>query len=147
MLALTACGGDKAKTPEQLIVGTWVSTAPIVVEESGMTISITDMAVTYKKDNTTKFNADMAMSGLMAMELSFSGTGTWAMEGDQLTETITAVDVDMKTEVPGMPDMNDMMSEQMIAEGKTTSTIVSLDKKTYVVKDNDSGETMTLKRK
>lgn len=137
MLALTACGG-KDKTPGQLIVGSWASKAPITMEESGMNISIDNMNVTYKKDHTTKFSADMSMSGLMAMEMSFAGTGTWAIEGDQLTETMTTVDVDMKTEVPGMPDMNKMMSEQMIAEGNTTSTIITLDKKSFVVKENDS---------
>jgi|GEM_PF-2815834 len=153
MLTLTACGGDKggdAKTPEQLIVGTWVSSEPLGMDEGGVTVTITDMTAIYKKDNTSEFSMNMAMSGAMLpqkMELDMTGAGVWSVEGTTLTETVKSVDAKMKTEIPGMPDLSPMIAEELKNKGAVTSTIITLDKNSLVLKDNDTGETMKLKRK
>lgn len=148
MITLAACGGKKA-TPEQLIVGDWTITEPAVMTESGMSITFSELAVTYSKDKTAKGKGKMSMSGAglpVKLEMDISTESTWALEGDKLTETITNADVKMTTDIPGMPDMSKMMGQQMKSQS-TTSTIVTLDKKNLVIKDDKTGMQMAMKRK
>ena len=149
LLLLTACGGKTAST-EQLLIGDWVAAAPIEESESGVTIKFTDMKTSYKKDNTTASSGKIAMSGAMlpqAMEMTVSTKGTWSLEGMVITQSITDADIDMLTKIPGMPDMGAMMAEGLKAEGATTSTIVSIDKKNLKIINDDTGSEIELKRK
>ena len=115
LVTLTACGGGK-KTPEQLIVGSWVASEPAVMNEGGMTITMSDMSATYNKDKTAAGKGAMKMTGPglpMALEMSMTTESTWVIEGDKLKETITNADIKMITKIPGMPDMSGMIAEQM----------------------------------
>ena len=149
LVTLTACGGGK-KTPEQLIVGSWVASEPAVMNEGGMTITMSDMSATYNKDKTAAGKGAMKMTGPglpMALEMSMTTESTWVIEGDKLKETITNADIKMITKIPGMPDMSGMIAEQMKSQGQASVTILTLDKKNLQVKDDKTGLQINMTRK
>ena len=148
LILLTACGGKK--TTEQLLVGDWAAAAPIEESEAGMTMKFTDMKSSYKKDKTSASSGSISMSGAMlpqAMEMTISTTGTWSLDGMVITQQITDADVTMSTQIPGMPDMGPMIAEGMKAEGATTSTIISIDKKKLKIVNDETGTEIELVRK
>jgi hypothetical protein len=148
LILLTACGGKK--TTEQLLIGDWVAAAPINETENGMSIKFTDMNTSFNKDNTTASSGTISMSGALlpqAMEMTIATTGTWSLEGMVITQQINEADVKMTTQIPGMPDMGPIIAEGMKAEGATTSTILSIDKKILKIKNDDTGTEIDLKRK
>ncbi|NNC38803.1 MAG: hypothetical protein EX271_11130 [Acidimicrobiales bacterium] len=151
IIALTlvsACGGKA--TPEQLIVGTWVTAAPVEETENGMTMKFDDMQTSFNKDKTTASSGKISMSGAMlpqAMEMTIDTTGTWSIDGMVISQTITDADVKMTTNIPGMPDLGPVIAQGMIAEGATTSTILSIDKKSLLVKIDSTGTEMEMKKK
>lgn len=145
---LSACG-SKA-TPEQLIVGTWVAAAPIEESENGMTMTFEDMQTIFNKDKTTASSGKISMSGAVlpqAMSMTIDTKGTWSIDGMVVSQTITEADVKMATSIPGMPDLGPVIAEGMKAEGASTSTILSIDKKALVIKNDDTGTEINLKRK
>ena len=149
LLVLAACGGKNA-TPEQLLVGDWVAAAPIEETESGMSMKFTDMKTSFRKDKTTASSGTVSMSGAVlpqALEMTVSTTGTWSLDGMVITQNITDADVTMSTQIPGLPDMGAMMAEGLKAEGATTSTIVSIDKKNLKIVNDDTGSEIELVRK
>jgi len=148
LMLLAACGGKQ--TTEQLLIGDWVAAAPIEESEAGMNMKFTDMKTSFKKDKTSASSGAISMSGAMlpqAMEMTVSTTGTWSLEGMVISQTITDADVKMTTQIPGMPDMGPMMAEGMKAEGATTSTIVSIDKKNLKIINDDTGTEIEMVRK
>ncbi|MCF6219543.1 MAG: hypothetical protein L3J65_00375 [Robiginitomaculum sp.] len=148
LITLTACGGKKG-TSDNLLVGTWVASEPTTVTESGMTITFSDMTSTYSKDNTAKASGNMSMSGAglpVKLDMTIATESTWSVEGNTLSETITDADIKMKTNIPGMPDMGGMIAQQMKSQAGT-STIVKLDKKTLILKEDKTGVQVTMKRK
>ena len=145
---LSACG-SKA-TPEQLIVGTWVAAAPIEESENGMTMTFEGMETSFNKDKTTASSGKVSMSGPMlpqAMAMTISTTGTWSLNGMEISQTIVEADVKMESSIPGMPDLGPVIAEGMKAEGASTSTILSLDKKSLLIKNDETGTEIALKRK
>ena len=145
---LSACGSKAS--PEQLIVGTWVAAAPIEESENGMTMKFEGMQTAFNKDKTTASSGTVSMSGPMlpqAMSMSVSTTGNWSMDGMVISQTITEADVQMTSKIPGMPDLGPVIADGMKAEGKSTSTILSIDKKNLLIRNDDSGTEIALKRK
>ncbi len=146
LLFVTGCG---KKTPEQLIVGHWVAAEPLVMDQGGMKMTISDMQASYKKDGTSTGSAHMKMAGAMLpkpIELEMNIASKWTLKDNVLTETATDAKVKMITQIPGMPDMGKMMSENMKNKPKS-STILQLDKTTLKIKDNESGQVFTMTRK
>ena len=152
LFTLMACGGGNKGDNEAanaLIIGSWAAQSPTVVTESGMTITLSDMTATYAEDHTAKGSAKMSMSGAglpAKLVMRMATTSTWKIEGNQLKETITDVDLKMLTKIPGMPDMSGMIAQGMKDEGEVTVTILKLDKNIFEFKDTDTGMQVLMKR-
>ncbi|PHR92366.1 MAG: hypothetical protein COA69_08285 [Robiginitomaculum sp.] len=147
-LTLSACDNSK-KTYESLIVGNWETTAPMTVSEDGITITFTELNSTYNKNHISYSNGIMLISSSLFpqdLEMSIAIKANWTIEGDTLTETMTAADIKMKSVIPGIPDISEVIGQQMIAEGAKTSTILSLDAKTLVLEENESDLKITMIR-
>ncbi len=145
LLIVTGCG---KKTPEQLLVGKWAASEPMVIDQGGMKMTISDMKATYKKDGTSTGSAHMKMASAMLpkpIELEMKLSSKWTLKDNVLTETATDADVKMLTKIPGMPDMGEMMKKNMKNTPKS-STVLQLDKKTLKIKDNQSGQVFTMTR-
>lgn len=147
-IILSACDNSK-KSYENLIVGNWATTAPMIVSEDGITITFTELNSTYNKNHISYSDGIMLISGNMFsqdLEMSIAIKASWTIEGDTLTETMTAADIKMKSVIPGIPDISEIIGQQMIAEGAKTSTILSLSAKTLVLEENESDLKITMIR-
>lgn len=147
VLLLTACGGQKSS--DELIVGTWAAVAPMVISESGMQITFSDITSTYNENHTSSSSGKMTMSGDLLpqnIDMVVLVKSTWSIDGDKITETITDADIQTDTVISGAPNLGETMRQQMIAEGAKTSTIVTLDKKTLVLAETETNIEITMKR-
>ncbi len=151
LVVLIACGNNETNTTaDQLIVGKWQATAPMVMSQSGMTVTFSNLQTAYTQDKTSSSSADITLSGSMlpqTIEMSFSAQARWAIQGDQLSETITSADIQMKEKISGMPDFGAIFAQQMQTQGTSNATIITLDKNTLTVKAGGTGMQTTMKRK
>ncbi|MBL4852854.1 MAG: hypothetical protein JKY25_01275 [Robiginitomaculum sp.] len=150
LMLLGACGNSGTKPPaDQLIVGKWQATEPMVMSQSGMVVTFANLKTAYAEDRTSSSSADITLSGSMlpqTIEMSFNAEASWAIQGEQLSEIITSADIKMKEKISGMPDFGAIFAQQMQAQGTSTSTIIVLDKKTLTVQADGTGMQITMKR-
>lgn len=143
---LTACG---PKTPEQMILGTWVQSEPISMNEQGADFVISDSRSTYKKDGTSEGVATMTISGTPVGDMQFvmDGQGTWSMKDGVLTEKAMAADVQTNSDNPMAKMIASQFQNEVKNAPESTSEIIKLTKDELIVRDMQSDITMTYKRK
>lgn len=139
---LAACGGPK--TTDQLLIGEWDMAEPVVMTQAGQTMTLRDGETEYKSDGTTEGEVVMEM-GEMAFKIET--TGTYTLNGMQLTEKTTNAEVEV---VGGESDMANQIAaaikQQSAAGTASTSTIQSIDKDRLVINEPTTGMTMTFDR-
>jgi len=143
---LSACG---PKTPEQMIIGTWVQTEAVTMSEQGATVTISDSSSTYKKDGTSAGMATMTVSGSPAGDMTFimDGKGSWSMVDGQLVEKAVNADIQTSADNPMAQMIAKQMKTQIESIPESTSEIIKLTKDELIVKDQQTSITMTYKRK
>lgn len=124
-----------------LLVGTW--NCAYVETTEGVTVDM-ELQVTYQSNQNARYDMTMtmAMPSMDPMNLGVSGTGTWSLQGDQLTTTTRQVEATNQ----GAPNpMVDMLIPQletgMMQESESVSTIVELTRNRLVERTNEANAT------
>ena len=87
-LALSACGvGPSA---EELIVGDWVQTKSIEVDNAGVSLEISESSIRYLSDGTSQSSARLKIGNVPAALSTYQveAVGTWSITESNLVETI-----------------------------------------------------------
>ena len=144
-IALGAC--SKA-TPEKLIVGNWNQSTPIVMDQAGTSVTMSDASVTYSADGTSKGGVEMTLGGVPADFASYTiaTTGTWDIEDGFLVETVSEVDVTPGSQSPQAAAIATQMKSAMSAQPESRSEIKTLTKESLVVYQEDADLTMSYNR-
>ncbi len=145
-------------TPEPAVkaadlAGIWNCQASEIADP---TLTGMGMLVSYKPDGTSEAALTMmGNDGGTPFSIKGEGTGTWALEGDKLTEAMTAfkftqlqvgdqvlpwAQVPMETRLVLESGMNSSIGQP------STSTVLTLDDKTLSVKDDEAGAVLTCSR-
>jgi len=154
LIGLTACGKDSSSSEglisESLLIGSWVAVEAPTVDQQGMKITFNNLKTTYNKNHTSSSTGQLVVSSPMlpvSMKMSLNIKATWSIKGDKLSETVTDADIKTTTRIPGVPDLGGMMAKELKSKGVGTSTILTLDKKNLVVKEDESGMIITMRKR
>jgi hypothetical protein len=145
---LSACGGGAPKTQAELLLGEWDQTAPVSITQDGQTVIISEGELEYDDDGTSEGEALMTITTMPAEINAFriKGNTTYVLVGDALTETLTSGTVTAVGNTAQAVQLAELIQASMMQVPTSSSTIVSLDKDTLVVRENESGAEITYKR-
>lgn len=147
-MTLGACSDTSAENPEALLVGAWTQSAPITMEESGVTISMTNGYVTYAKDGTSNGGLSMRFEGLPENMSKFDITSdaTWRIEDGVIIENMVNANISSKAGSPQGEMMAAEMENVMREEAESRSVIKSLTKSELVIYQAETDLTLTYSR-
>lgn len=137
------------QTAQPDLVGDWTATEPVVQQQDGGEVRISNMRVTYFKDNTYNSEADLEVSGPgIPPGLSFrmTGDGTWLRQGDVLRETIGNVAVSARQSDPGLQQMAAAIEQEYERQPSFNSDILELSRNRLRVRDRQTGKIVTMTR-
>jgi len=144
---LTACGGGP-KTQADLLLGEWEQVAPITITQDGQTVMISEGEIEYDADGTGEGVALMTISDLPVEINAYrvEADTTYILADNVLTETMVSATVTAQGETEQARQLAEMIQAGMLQAPASSSTIVSLDKDTLVLRENESGAEITYTR-
>ena len=145
--ALAACSSEPPTTAE-LLVGEWEQVGEITITQGGPSILITEGEVEYDADGTAEGELIMRFVGAPenADEYRFEATSTYALDGNTLTDTMQSVTVTALDDSEQANQLAALITNSTPPGQTSTSTIVSVDRKTLVMRDETTGTESTYKR-
>lgn len=145
---ISACGGGAPETQAELLLGEWDQSAPISITQDGQTVVISNGEIEFDKDGTSEGKALMTITTLPEPINAYQITAdsTYVLADSVLTETIVSAKVTPVGDVEQAAQLSEMMQAGMMQAPVTSSTIVSIDNETMVIRENESGAEITYKR-
>lgn len=143
---LTACGGPK--TNAELLLGEWDQVAPVTITQDGQAVIISDGEIEYDADGTGEGIALMTIESLPVEVNSYrvSADTTYVLTDNVLTETMVSAVVTAQSDSEQAAQLAEMIQAGMGQAPASSSTIVSIDENTLVLRENESGAEITYKR-
>ncbi|MGJ8560694.1 MAG: hypothetical protein ACSHX3_10700 [Litorimonas sp.] len=145
---LAACGGGAPKTQAELLLGEWDQTDPVTITQDGQTVMISEGEVEFDDDGTSEGEALMTIT-TMPVEINtyrVKGNTSYVLAGNVITETLTSGTVTPVGDAAQAVQIAEKIQASMLQAPSSSSTIVSLDKDTLVIRENESGAEITYKR-
>jgi hypothetical protein len=130
-----------AEPDPDLLVGSW--NCAYIDTTDGVTVDM-QLKVNYQANQNASYDMTMTMAvpSMDPMNLGVAGTGTWSLQGDQLTTTTRQVEA---TNLGAPNPMVDMLIPQMetgmMQESESVSTIVELTRNRLVERTNEADAT------
>jgi hypothetical protein len=145
---LTACGAGAPKTEAELLLGEWDQVAPVTIMQDGQTVMISEGAVKYDADGTGEGIALMTISSLPVEINAYSvkADTTYTLTDSILTEAMVNATVTAQSDSEQAAQLAEMIQAGMVQAPASSSTIVSIDANTLVLRENESGAEITYKR-
>jgi hypothetical protein len=146
--ALTACGGGAPKTQAELLLGEWEQVAPVIITQDGQSVQVSEGEVEFDEDGTSEGEALMTIT-TMPVEVNayrVKGSSTYTLAGNIITEQLVEATVAPVGSADQAAQIAEMIQASMLQAPTSSSTIVSLDKDTLVIRENESGAEITYKR-
>lgn len=145
---LTACGAGAPKTEAELLLGEWDQVAPVTIMQDGQTVMISEGAVKYDADGTGEGIALMTISSLPVEINAYSvkADTTYTLTDSILTEAMVNATVTAQSDSEQATQLAEMIQAGMVQAPASSSTIVSIDANTLVLRENESGAEITYKR-
>ncbi|WP_062270694.1 hypothetical protein [Endozoicomonas arenosclerae] len=142
---LTASAESTVAINQKNLVGTWFCEASVAMEQGKMEYTSTE---NYLKDGSSTSSGSMKLSfgemNIPDIEYAISGTGTWRLEAEKLTETITEIDIKNLTNPQFDQFIN--LKDMIPVNVPETSTITKLTKSTIAIQSGESKEVLECKR-
>ena len=158
LLALAAC----ERAPEQVtvaaskaepavVIGNWRAAETVVHDGGGVTVETRESRTDYRPDGSFGYLALLRVSGgrLSADGLDFSmdASGRWSLAGTTLQERFTAVSIKPQLDAePQLETLAKVMSDEALARPLSRSELVSAEPGRVVLRDAESGRTVTYLR-
>ncbi|MGI9280354.1 MAG: hypothetical protein ACR2PX_12125 [Endozoicomonas sp.] len=143
--ALAANADSPIAITNDNLVGSWLCEASVAMEQGKMHYVSTE---NYLKDGSSKSEGSMKLSfghpNIPDLEYSITGAGTWQLDGKELTETLTALDVKNLTDPKFDQFIN--LKDMIPMNVPETSLITRLTQSTIAIKAGDSEEILECKR-
>lgn len=145
---LTACGGGAPETQAELLLGEWDQTTPITISQDGQDVMISEGEIEFDADGTSEGKALMTITTIPTEINAFrlEGESSYTLAGNMLTETLTRGTVTPVGDADQAVQIADLIQAGMMQAPVTQTTILSLDKDTLVIRENESGAEITYKR-
>jgi len=145
---LTACGSGAPKTQAQLLIGEWDQAEPVVISQSGSTLSLTDGELDFHKNGTSESEALLTFQDVPTAIASYKITSkaNYMLNGSTLSETTTDLSVEPIDSNPDSLKMASGLTNMMRTVETSTLEIVSIDKDRLVLRDPKSDVLMTYNR-
>lgn len=148
VFALAACG---APPSEKAIVGTWVQETPTSTTEAGLQSTISETVLTFEKDGDVRLVRQLDLAGAAlpptGVSLEVDLSGIWALQEGQVVQSLKQAIITARSDDP----IAAAVAEQLQGEADTTSEsrkeIITLDKKTLILQDVNTGTTDVYQRK
>lgn len=148
VFGLAACG---APPPEKAIVGTWVQETPTSTTEAGLQSTISETVLTFEKDGDVRLVRQLDLAGAAlpptGVSLEVDLSGIWALQEGQVVQSLKQAIITARSDDP----LAAAVAEQLQGEADTTSEsrkeIITLDKKTLILQDVNTGTTDVYQRK
>lgn len=145
---LIACGAGAPKTQAELLLGEWEQVAPVTIVQDGQGVIISDGEVEYNDDGTGEGVALMTISSMPAELNAYrvKADTTYTLTDSILTESMVSATVTAQSDSEQAAQFAEMIQAGMVQAPASSSTIVSLDEDTLVLRENESGAEITYKR-
>jgi hypothetical protein len=146
-LALSACGvGPSA---DELIVGDWVQTKSIEVDDTGVSLEISDSSIRYLSDGTSQSSARLKIGNVPAALSTYQveAVGTWAITKSNLIETITQADVINTSGNPQAAAIAQQMADTILAAEPSSAEILTLTQTQLTLRETEANYTIQFEKR
>ncbi|MCF6294036.1 MAG: hypothetical protein L3J04_11650 [Robiginitomaculum sp.] len=148
--------GNNNKIDEKLLIGSWYMPEPFVHSEEGVTISLTDVKVSFLKDNTSTGSTSMhfvAGNGVAAMRQNgisltyhIKAITNWSYDAGVITDTLTQITITAEQPNAISQGVAVSLAAAMRSEPPSKYKVILLSKTDLQIKDIKTGIIMEYKR-
>lgn len=137
-LTLSACGASQA--PEELIIGDWVQTKSVSIDDSGVSLDISDSTIRYLSDGTSQSSARLKIGNVPEALSTYQvdTAGTWRIEDAALIEGVTTAIVKSTSGNPQAAGIARQMQETIISAEETSAEILALTKTQMTLREAET---------